>query len=315
MTQPHDPLTGPVSEPNDAPTGPFGLPRKESAALVAGQAARVADLADMSEPEFEAALARADKARRRVERILDNMLIPGAHYGNPKNAFQHPILKLAGAEVLETNFRLTIYAPTTGGTTDRDVTIIPPTYGIDGKTILDPGWVSVTLSRGIMAPDGSRIGITTANCNSREKRFKKHGSSSTEKFTYQDARETLHDCLSIAEKRCKVRLVRGALGLTAWLESEEEMEASVAEEDTPTELWTEVEKKSVYDAAQKKGLGRRALTALVQDTLGRTQVGAGADVTKLLAAIEAWKKPESRDAAADPNQNREASREPARSTT
>jgi len=43
----------------------------------------------------------------------------------------------------------------------------------------------------------------------------------------------------MAEKRAKVRLVRGVLGLTEWLATEEEMEAAAQREgEKPMQQWT-----------------------------------------------------------------------------
>lgn len=261
-------LTGPVNE--GMPLAPRPM---TDAALM--------DLGSMSDSDFESALKRATVATKRVKIILDNLLIEGAHYGNPKNSFKHPILFGAGAEKLETTFRLAVYAVPP----ERETVVVPPTI-VDG-VIADPGFVSVTVFRGISTMSGVPIGQSSANCNSRERRFRKQGSKV--QWTYDDARETLNDCIAIAEKRAKVRLVRGALGLTEWLATEEEMEAAAAAEDEKSLIsWTKDEKDAVYAAAQRKGLRHRAFTELVWNTLGRKDVGTGADVEALLAAIETW---------------------------
>lgn len=276
--------TGPVS---DQPTGPFGLPRREEATALVQQSA-IADLADMSEVDFNKALERAKVARQRVEHILDHVLIPGAHFGNPevdgKKAFKHPILFLAGAEALVTMFRLQI-VEVMGK--DRETIIVPPTLDATTGKTLDPGFVSITVTYGISMASGAITVQTTTNCNSREKRFRRF--SGQQKWTYEDARETIHDCLSIAIKRAVVRLVRGALGLTPWLATEEEMEAAADREAKKllTEPWTKADRERVYAEARKAGIDTKGkFAAFVQATLGRSEVGQGEDVAKLLLALK-----------------------------
>lgn len=298
------PISGPVS---DAPAtiGRVVTRTPDDDRLSAVARQPITDLATMSDDAFEAALERATKAQQRVGKILERVLISGAHFGNPqkdgKAVFPKPILFQSGAEVLENTFRLAIYAVEP----DRETIIEPATLGPKGE-ITDPGFVSVTVHRVLHALDGTRIGITSANCNSREKRFRRFGSGG--RWTYDDARETLNDCIAMAEKRAKVRLIRGALGLTAWLASEEEMEAATKEpeekpkeqEDRPIEPWTPEEQEQCYAAAQAKGIKRKAFTALVKETLGTSRIGSGPDVVKVLAAIEAWQPPAKAEAPAAP---------------
>jgi hypothetical protein len=287
MEQNNEVFEGPVAAP--VPTTRVAVRTREDDMKSAIARTPITDLATMSDEAFDMALQRAKLARRRVEKILDEMLVSGAHYGNPttsngRTAFKKPILFQAGAEHLETTFRLTVYETQPGTVTE----IVPPTLDDRGNEV-DPGFVSVTVHRALYTMDGTQVGTTTANCNSREKRFRAYGDKG---WTYKDARETLNDCIAMAEKRAKVRLVRGALGLTPWLANEDEM-AGAAKDDKPVTPWTDEEKKRVYDAATAAGMKRRELGELVRTTLGSEYVGTGEDVKKLLAAIaDKWSRKE-----------------------
>lgn len=227
------------------------------------------DLASLTEQEFEKGLERIELSKRRMKRLLDTVLVKDAHYGNPKQAFKKDILFLAGAEELQKGFRYTIgYFP-------------------DKPDAIDSteDFVQVTVHRCIYDISGRLIDSTSASCSSKEKRFKRQDGGG---FTYTDAREVLNDIWAMAEKRAKVRLVRSALGITAFLATEEEMEKDLKDEkDAPVTPMTDQERKEVYAAAQSKGLGKKALARLVEETLGRNKVGTGDDVKKVIAAIAA----------------------------
>jgi len=297
MGAPDIAVSGPV---RDGPPPPKPLvsteTRLEEQRNTLVQQDAIADLAEMSQDDFEKALARAKTARQRVEHILDHVLVPGAHFGNPEvrgaKAFKHPILFLAGAEALITMFRLQV-GEVHGK--ERETLIVPPTLDAGGK-IVDPGFVSITVCLGIRMGNGVDGGSTIANCNSREKRFRK--SYGEGKWTYEDARETIHDCISIAIKRAVVRLVRGALGLTPWLATEEEMDAA-SERDKQKLLsapWTKADKEKVYAAAREVGITTKGKFAeFVQEILGRQEIGTGEDVAALLNAIAKRANPDADD--------------------
>ncbi len=243
-----------------------------------------ADLGALTESEFELALAKLETRKKRMDRILDSYLVPSAHYGNPvtksgRPVFNKPILYRAGADELAVTFGLEVVAEVER----QDVIVEGPDY------------CSVTVRRAICDRAGRLIDRTVASCTTKEKRFKKTDGSGT---TFEDARECLNDLHAMAEKRAKVRLVVTALGLGAWLAAEEEMEASLeAQDEKPLTLWSDEEKRRVYDAANAKGMGKKSFLALIVSTLGRDKVGTGADVEQLLAAIAAWHKPTKGEAA------------------
>lgn len=241
-----------------------------------------ADLGALTEPEFERALTKLDTRKKRMARILDSYLVPNAHYGNPvtksgRPVFQKPILYRAGADELGISFGLEVVTEV-----DRPDSIVE-----------GPDYCSVTVRRAICDRTGRVIDRTVASCTTKEKRFKKTDGSG---YTFEDAREALNDLHAMAEKRAKVRLVVTALGIGAWLAAEEEMESAIEQDEKPLTPWTDEEKRTVYAAANAKGIGKRAFLAMVQSTLGRDKVGTGADVQQLLAVIATWEKPAKTDA-------------------
>lgn len=231
------------------------------------------DLADLSESEFERGLERLKTVQTRMKRILETALVEDAHYGNPKTSsgksvFKKPILYQAGAEELARLLRLT-----------------PVRVG-DLELTEGPDYVSATVTIAHQDTFGRLVCPRVGSCNSREKRFKKFDGSG---FVYDDPREAVHDIVSMAQKRAMVASMRAASGATAFLAAEDAMDEATA--DKVMTPWTAQEKKDVYDAASKKGLSRNQFAALIEHTLGRTDVGTGDDVKALLEAIAKWEKP------------------------
>lgn len=238
------------------------------------------DLADLSEVEFEEGLKRLKTVQQRIQKLLETALVEGGHYGNPDTydggkAFKKPILYKAGAEELR---RLMRYSLRRLG--PDVVTVLAPTPE-------DPqGYVSVVVEMGLYDATGRLLAVKSAACTTKEGRFRKYGKQGG--WTYDDAREKLHDCLTMAEKRCGTLLTCEATGATAFLANGEEMESALEEAERPITPWTDAEKKAVYAKAAEKGIGRKAFAALVLKELGRAAVGTGPDVVNLLSAIARW---------------------------
>jgi hypothetical protein len=173
-------------------------------------------LGEMSDLAFNQAVARAKTAQKRLQRLFDEVLVEGAHYGNPKapngkTAFNKPICYKGGADSLAEGFRLHIEKPADA----------------EDAVIATEEFCSVTVTRILLNWAGVVLDRATASCTTKEKRFRtKYGDDG---WVYRDARECLNDCYAMAEKRAKVRMVVATLGLGPWLAAEEEMEASVAE--------------------------------------------------------------------------------------
>lgn len=230
------------------------------------------DLADLSEAEFEAGLVRLQMVKSRMLRLLDTVLVDGAHYGNPKDdkgrsAFKKPILLQAGAQELRRLMRLSCRR------TAPDAVVSTSDF------------VSVKVTLGVFDQSGRFIVERTGSCNSKEKRFKKYGGNDS--WIYEDAREVEHTIAAMAEKRAASLCTLEASGATAFLANGEEMAEDLAD-DKPITPWTDTEKQSVYDLCAKFSIGRKALGAIVSTALdGRTEIGTGDDVLLIRAAIEA----------------------------
>lgn len=279
MTAPPETLAPPI-EVHD---GKSPAEARESRALAVLNA-RGKDLADLTDAEFEAGLARLETVQHRMQRLLETALVEGAHYGNPKAsngklAFKKPILYQAGAQELRRLMRLNL-----SRTKDDQVTSTSE-------------YVEAIVTLGIYDQGGRFIVERRGTCNSKEKRFKKYDGQG---WIYGDAREVLHDVIAMAEKRAAGLCTLEASGATAFLANGEEMDAALTD-DTPITPWTAEEKKIVYEAAAKKSVGRQAFAELVHKTLGRAQVGTGDDVQLMLAAVKAYEAPKTQkgDAAED----------------
>lgn len=241
------------------------------------------DLADLTDAEFNAGLERLQTVQRRIRRLLETALVEGGHYGNPKDsrgrvAFKKPILYKAGAEELRRLLRYTLRR------------VEPDEVTIQAPSADDTfGFVSVVVLLGIYDATGRLLAVRAAACNTKEPRFRKYDGSG---WIYQDAREQLHNCIAMAEKRAGALLTCEASGATAFLANEEAM-AEALDEDKAMAPWTDGERTLVRQAAGRKGIGRRAFEELVHRTLGRDQIGTGPDVLSLLEAIEKYQPAES----------------------
>lgn len=227
------------------------------------------DIATISEEEFEEGLHRLQVRQRRMQRILDTVLIEGVHYGNPKDrngrsVFKKPMLLQPGMEELQKLFRLT------------------PRHAQAPIIEFSESFASVTVTIDLQDSAGRTVATRSGSCNTLEKRFE--GKSGG--YTYKDAREMVHNCLTMAEKRALKLAVSAATGATAFFAAEEEMEKAL-EEDVPEIVpWTPDEVSQVVKAAAKAGLKTKTeLKEFIKHTLGRDEVGTGADVQALLEAM------------------------------
>lgn len=230
------------------------------------------DLADLTDAEFEGGLKRVKVRQERMARILKESLVEGAHYGNPetngRKAFKKPILFKAGAEELRTLMRFYLERVK------------------DDVVIATPDFCSVTVTLGIFDRFRRLLAVKAGACTTAEKRFQRFDGKGP---TWKDAREELHNCTAMAEKRAGGLVTCEVTGATAFFANAETMdEVLEGQEDTVITPWSAAEKKEVYAEAAAAGIGRNAFAKLVMKTLGRAQVGTGIDVAKLRDAIKAY---------------------------
>jgi hypothetical protein len=227
------------------------------------------DLADLTDAEFLEGVRRVKLVQSRMQTLLQEVLVQEVHFGNPNNAFKKPILLKAGAEELRRLMRLTVRRA------EPD------------EIVSSAEFVSVVVTLGIYDAVGRLLGTHRAACTTKEKRFKKFNGQG---WTFDDAREVLHDCLAMAEKRAASGLTCEVSGATGFFANAEAMAAEL-DDDKVITPWTKEEKARVYETASKKKMSRNEIAALVLATLGRAQVGSGDDVDLLIAAIKTWERP------------------------
>lgn len=276
MTHPQD-RDPPVALTRVAPMNPAELAtdRTREAATLAIARQPGFDLAAVDEQEFEAGLVRLRTRQARMAKILNTVLVAGAHYGNPNKAFNKPRLLKAGAEELATLFRLSVRLM------------------VEPVTTTAADYVAVTVRLGVYDSRGHFLTERTGHCNSLEKRFaRKNGAG----YTWRDAREALHDCHTMAEKRAFVALVLAATGADAFFSAEEAMEqALTAEGDRQAETAkkaaegpaaTKEELRELYTLAHQVGIETRYdFTAFVEAAIGKRFIDA-ADVPAVRKALE-----------------------------
>jgi murein DD-endopeptidase MepM/ murein hydrolase activator NlpD len=232
------------------------------------------DLANLTEQQFEEGLARIAVRDARLEQVIATVLRPDVHYGNPldrmgKPVFQRRILYKPGAEKLRTFFRY------------HCANMAAPVIEQSKE------WVSVTVRRGISDSAGRLLAERTSNCNTLEKRFEKRGGGG---YTFTDARQKIHDCLAMAEKRADGLLTLEVTGASAVFYAEEELDRIAAEQQEENDSippWTADDKQAVLLAARAAKVKSGQFDRLVMEVLGRRDIHTGADVTKLLTALQA----------------------------
>lgn len=173
------------------------------------------DVANLSEEEFVRGLARIRVRQQRMQRVLDEVLIKDVHYGNPNNAFTRPILLKPGAEELRQFFRFALK------------------HVSEPQRVITPEYVEVVVRLGVYDHTGRLLAERSAACNTREKRFQRRGGNG---YTYTDAREALHDCVAMAEKRAGTLLTLEVTGASAFFANREEFESALAHDsETPAD--------------------------------------------------------------------------------
>lgn len=257
--------------------------RRQAASQMLAAQDQVFDLADLTDEQFERELKRMETRLTRIRKIVDSRLKEDVHFGIPKTrdgkdvpGIKKPFLYAAGAEELRNIYRYTLKL-------------------VDEPSVVaDAGFTSVTVTIGVFDSLGRLVCARSGNCNTKEKRFQKSSGG----WTYADAREMVHSCYTMAEKRAGVLATREATGVSALFAAPDELEKAMEdhEDAPPATPWTEDEKTKVYKLAH--GVGIKTADDFLQfatDTLGRpirdtrTDIGTGSDVEKILAEIAARK--------------------------
>lgn len=229
------------------------------------------DIANLSEEEFEQGLTKIQTRQKRMARILETVLVKDVHFGNPKtrdgrDVFPKPILYQQGAEELRNLFRLRL----------RHVD--------DPKIIETAEYVSVTVTVAIEDSAGRLSAPRSGNCNTMEKRFERRDGKG---YTYKDAREMVHQCLAMAEKRAGTFATKEVTGANAFFATQDEdaMLQHLAEAETDEPI-TDEQRQKLYADCRAAGIKtKEQLAEFVKGTIGEGEIGQK-DLAKLYDALE-----------------------------
>lgn len=241
---------------------------REKAGLAALEA-KQNDIVNLTDAEFEAGLERVLKRQQRMQRIIATALVKEVHYGTAHGVFKKPMCYKAGQEELRNLFGLKIVI------TEREV-------------IQTAEYTSVWLTVACQDRAGRILAPRSGACSSLERRFKKFNGKG---YTWEDARETLSDCLQMAEKRAGNLSTLEATGASAFLSAEEEIGEALADrgEEAP-QAWTDEERTKFYADAKAAGIQtRNDLKRFILGVLGGEREVLSIDVPELYAALEARK--------------------------
>jgi hypothetical protein len=250
---------------------------------------RQADLAQLTDTEFERRLEQAKKGLVRMQEVFQSLMVEGVHYGtkdrNGNNVFKEPDLTQAGGELLRSLFRLT-----------------PSRVG-EPVVTATAEFCEVRVTIALFDMAGRRVAERTGVCNSAEARFYERPRSKGRqdqaaapigededapveapdvqqvkadrrgKPLYTDARETLHVCSAIAKDKAR-QAIAAKIG------------TQQAEGRRP---WSEEEKQRILAAAKRAGIQRQGTVRhVIMEVLGYNPPFTGDDVTRVLARLATW---------------------------
>ena len=301
-------MTAPTEKPEigTRPSVALELDHRREAATLALREQQ-ADLAEISDQEFERRLASAKRGYERMQRIFAELMVDGVHYGTKdqrgRNVFKSPDLTQAGVQLLERQFRLT-----------------PELLG-EPLEIVRPDFVSVTATVQVRDGAGRICAVRGASCTSQEARFFERPRSkgfqdqaappigddeapidtATDaevradkrgKPLYVDAREVLHQCRTMAEKRARKLAVADATQWSAFQKdrSRAAIEAAMKAGARP---WTQDEFRQVMKASERAGIKKKSeLKALIEKTVAHPEPPlSGDEVVRVLAALAVYLPP------------------------
>lgn len=249
--------------------------RREKVSMAIANADAGHDLALLDDEHFAKKLELDRRRQARIQEVIDNRLVDKVHYGTVPGV-RKPFLWAPGAEVFRDLYRYTAQVMERSTTETED-------------------YVSASVTVGIFGPSGLLLCTRAGNCNTREKRFQaKGGDEKGERWIYKDAREQVHNCLAMAEKRASVLATREACGASGHFAYPEEMEKELGREGTTSDEapLTSTEVKALrWDAFTLLGikpgepwaaLWREAITAEVFDGREDFTKAHGAAVAALI---------------------------------
>lgn len=227
------------------------------------------DLASLTDEQFEGGLAKLTLVQDRIKRLIGTALVKDIHYGDPNGAFKRKILFKSGAQELRRVMRLQVR------TIDKQITV-------------EPDFVSVVVEVVAVDAMGRTVATASGACNSKEKRFRQR---SGDGWTYRDPRETLHDCLAMAEKRAGVAVTLEASGATGFFADKDAIQdIEEAEYEVRAEWSSEQREEFIRVAMKVNRMTKSEMLEWLEAYLGDDRQKAYSDeVPALMDAIGRWK--------------------------
>ena len=223
-------------------------------------------LEHLTDDEFAEAMALAKKKQQRVKQVVMGLLEDGTHYGTAPGIPKPFAWQGAGDEIRR------IYRWSARPTK-------PATISSSQE------FVSATVTIGIFDSNGTLLLERSGVCNTKENRFKSKSSG----WTYVDAREKEHDCLSMAEKRATLKATLAAAGATTYFQNPNGLDVGETDGEDDAPAWSDEQKKAFTTAARAAGMKSGAeIAEFVAKILGERAV-LERDIPTLTMALEAYK--------------------------
>lgn len=232
---------------------------------------RAFDIADLTEQQFQDLLKREQLRLTRLRQIIKNDLVAGKDYGILPGT-DKPSGWEGAADKINMRMRWT-----------------PRPLG-EPHIIRTGDRLMVTMTVGVFNNMDQLVGSATRSCSTKEKRFRRKG---LDKWKFEDPDETLNECVAMTFKRGKLAATFSAAGIKGDFAEEE-----VEDEGEVSEPWSDDERKGWAVTAMKAGIPKEGLTAFVGQVLGGPRVPRKTDLPALSAAVAAYRKPGTKEAAA-----------------
>jgi len=224
------------------------------------------DIATLSDEEFERTLKLEKKRQERVKAVILNDLEEGLDYGTVPGV-PKPFAWEGSGDKIARRFRWTVRLMS------------------EAQVVANADMVMATVEVGVFDTAGRTIHTVVRNCSSTEKRFK---NKKTGKWKFDDAREVVNECISMAFKRGKVAAVLSAAGAKGYFAAPELLEPADDHVDEEKNTWTPEERSMLFTMAHEAGItNSTAFGWFVDEVLHQNFVRTGVDVEKLVQALEA----------------------------
>lgn len=222
------------------------------------------DLADLSEPEFEAMLERERVRQDRIRRIIKNDLVEGEDYGSVPG-IPKPFAWEGSADKILIRMRWTCRP------------VEEPALTLTEEVI------AATVTVGVFDSMDRLVHSVPRSCSTMERRFR---NQKTKKWKFDDPREALNEVVAMAFKRGKVAATLSAAAAKHFFANPDQLGEG---EDGGREPWTEEQWTKFKADCQTAGIKTRADYQALIKTVVPTGDVLAVHVPRLYEALEAWK--------------------------